>query len=355
MGLCHHMVVYSPAHGHTPIRWGIPVSAHMGCIPASVAVSAQSLLRIASLPWPLRPPPCLMTTAEVEDQAAKAIGLILLLAGAPNLHARDRMKQICVIVNMYHDVLHAVAIDDLTTGEWRSAAAVAPVDDAVMEPTEAEYVQALMSDRGAEAAAASHFTDRSSAIAHASRSGLGGIRHTGLKSLWVRREVEDGRVRVKKVAGLDNTTDVATKHVDAATRARCQVALGLVVLAGEFRGAEAAGEETRDESNALFLAMTLLAVAGAHALLERCGRIAHHLCGPGPQVGAVIARRHAASQTEPMAAVARDVTVSAAPSALFVARYGECVHGSRACRGISSVGHAVRELRPCGICMPRRG
>ena len=326
MGLCHHMVVYSPAHERTPIQWGIPVSAHMGCIPASVAVSAQSLLRIASLPWPLRPAQCLMTTAEVEDQAAKAIGLILLLAGAPNLHARDRMKQICVIVNMYLDMLHTVAIDDLTTGECRSDAAVAPVDDAVMKLTEAEYVQALMSDLGAEAAAA-----------------------------WVQRPVEDGRVCVKKVAGLDNTTDVATQHVDAATHMRCQVALGLFVLAGEFRGAEATGEERRDESNALFLVMTLLAVASAHALLERCGRIAHHLCGPGPQVGAVIARRHAASQTEPMAAVARDVAVSAAPSALFVSRYGECVHGSRACRGISSTGHAVRELRPCGICMPRRG
>ena len=174
MGLCHHMVVYSPAHERTPIQWGIPVSAHMGCIPASVAMSAQSLLRIASLPWPLRPAPCLMTTAEVQDQAAKAIGLILLLAGAPNLHARDRMKQICVIVNMYLDMLHTVAIDDLTTGECRSAAAVAPVDDAVMELTEAEYVQALMSDRGAEAAAA-----------------------------WVQRPVEDGRVCVKKVRGLD--------------------------------------------------------------------------------------------------------------------------------------------------------
>ena len=94
-------------------------------------------------------------TAEVEDQAAKAIGLILLLAGAPNLHARDRMEQICAIVNMYLDMLHTVAIDDLTTGECRSAAAgaPAPVPDAVLVLTEEEYVQALMSDQGAEAAA----------------------------------------------------------------------------------------------------------------------------------------------------------------------------------------------------------
>ena len=167
--------------------------------------------------------------------------------------------------------------------------------------------------------------------------------------------MEDGRVRAEMAAGLGNTPDVATKQVDAATLARCRVALGLIVLTGEFRGAVAAGVETRDESNALFLAMTLLAVAGAHALLERCGRAAHHLCGPGPQAGAVTARRHAASQTEPAAAVTRDVAVSTVPSALFFARYGECVHGSRACRGLSSAGHAVRELRPCGICMPRRG
>ena len=101
--------------------------------------------------------------------------------------------------------------------------------------------------------------------------------------------------------------------------------------------------------------MTLLAVAGAHTLLEKCGHVAHRLCGQGPRAGAAIARRDAASQTESTAAVTRAVAASAAPSALFVARYGECVHGSRACRGLSSVGHAVRELRPCEICMPRRG
>ena len=98
--------------------------------------------------------------------------------------------------------------------------------------TEAKYVQALMSDWGAETAAVSHFTDSSSAIVHASRIGLGGLRHMELKFLWVQREAEEGRVRVKKVTGFDNTTDVATKHVDAATLAHCQVALGLIVFAG---------------------------------------------------------------------------------------------------------------------------
>jgi hypothetical protein len=222
-------------------------------------------------------------------------------------------------------------------------------------PTVAKYVQAWLSDRGAEAAAVSHFTDSPSAVVRANRFGLGGLGHMELKLLLAKREVEVRRVRVKEVAGLDITTCVATKHVVAATFSRCQTALGLTVFAGELRGANAAGEETEGGSSALLVAMTCLAVAGAHALLERCGRVARRLCGREPRAEAVTAWRDAASQTEPTAAAPRAATESAALPALYVDRYGWCVHESGTCRGLSLVRHAVRELRPCAVCMPRRG
>jgi hypothetical protein len=86
---------------------------------------------------------------------------------------------------------------------------------------------------------------------------------------------------VRRVAGLDNTTDVATKHADDATLTRRRAVLGLVIFTGEFWGARAAGEEQEGQGNALVVVITFLAAAGAHALLERCGHAARAVCAVG--------------------------------------------------------------------------
>ena len=70
-------------------------------------------------------------------------------------------------------------------------------------------------------------TDSSSAIVHASRLGLGGLRHMEVRFLWVQNEVRSGRIEIKKIAGILNTTDVATKHVDSTTMAKCQTSAGM--------------------------------------------------------------------------------------------------------------------------------
>jgi hypothetical protein len=217
--------------------------------------------------------------------------------------------------------------------------------------TEAKDARALMVDWGAEAAAARHFTDSSGAIVHASLMGLGGPRHRELEFLWVQREADEGRVS----AGLASTTNVATKHMGAAALTRRQVALGLIIFTGEFLCARAAGEEPEGGGNALFVVMTFLAAAGTHALLDGGGRAARRLCHREHPAGAATPRSDAACQTDPSAASTRATDVSSALSALYVARYGECVHVSSTCRGLASARHAVQELRPCAICMPRWG
>ena len=59
--------------------------------------------------------------------------------------------------------------------------------------------------------------DASSAIAIATRSGVGSVRHLAARYLWVQREVENQSFSVEKVAGQRNPADLGTKHVDVAT------------------------------------------------------------------------------------------------------------------------------------------
>jgi hypothetical protein len=184
-----------------------------------------------------------------------------------------------------------------------------------------------------------------------------------LKFLWVQHEVEEARVRVRKVAGFDNTTDVAAQHVDAATLAHCHIALGLIIFAGKFGGAEAAGEEDDSVGSALLALMTLLAAVGVSALFERLVRAASYLCR-GSKAAPAAARIKTATQTEPLEVASQpELPAStrssaggvAPPSAFFVARYGECVHGSSSCRGVAPAKYPLREVRVFTLCMPRRG
>ena len=48
-----------------------------------------------------------------------------------------------------------------------------------------------------------------------------------VRFLWVQQEIRSGRIPIKKIAGVDNPTDIATKHVDTATMMKCQSAAGL--------------------------------------------------------------------------------------------------------------------------------
>ena len=56
--------------------------------------------------------------------------------------------------------------------------------------------------------------DSSAANAVASRRGLGKLRHIELKYLWVQELVQDQKIAIKKINGLDNPTDCLTKPKD---------------------------------------------------------------------------------------------------------------------------------------------
>ena len=60
------------------------------------------------------------------------------------------------------------------------------------------------------------FTDSAAAKSFVSKRGLGKMRHLELRDLWLQREVGEGKVVVKKVAGSKNPADTMTKFLSRA-------------------------------------------------------------------------------------------------------------------------------------------
>ncbi len=55
--------------------------------------------------------------------------------------------------------------------------------------------------------------DATAGMAMASRRGLGKAKHISVRFLWVQDHTSDGSVKLVKVPGEDNTSDLMTKHV----------------------------------------------------------------------------------------------------------------------------------------------
>ena len=75
-------------------------------------------------------------------------------------------------------------------------------------------------------------TDSSAAKGVAGRRGVGKIRHLHTPLLWVQHRLQRGDLKLFKVAGKDNRSDLATKYVDGVTLMRHLEALGFTFECG---------------------------------------------------------------------------------------------------------------------------
>ena len=218
---------------------------------------------------------------------------------------------------------------------------------------EVKYVTSLLADWGL-AVKSTHVTDSSSAIVHASRLGLGGIRHMEVRYLWVQHEVRSGRIPIKKIAGFDNPTDIATKHVDTETMKRCQASAGLrrwspstgIIIALTLLPVAAAADETEGGVGAPFwfamacavfgIGQAGMYIAAAVSRWSRSGRITSRTVGT--QTVSVI---------EPLVP----------PRRYFITQKGDCYHSRENCKGLATrttvmteLGNRPPMLRPCSRC-----
>ena len=96
-----------------------------------------------------------------------------------------------------------------------------------MGVAEPKFVQSILLCWGVPAEI-EHFVDNSSAITLGRRIGLGGARHMETSYMWIQGELRAKGMKLTKVKGTENATDVATKHVDATTLTKCMVTIALI-------------------------------------------------------------------------------------------------------------------------------
>ena len=106
--------------------------------------------------------------------------------------------------------------------------------------------------------------DASSAIAIATRSGVGSVRHLAARYSWVQREVESNSFSVEKVAGPRIPADLGTKHEDVKVLVFCRDFVEL--KAAHLDQQEE--QEAKNMVNNIFTGLMLLPATKRHSILK---------------------------------------------------------------------------------------
>ena len=69
------------------------------------------------------------------------------------------------------------------------------------------------------------WVDSNAAIGVACRRGCGKLRHVKVGTLWIQERVEDGDVKIRKVAGEENPADMMTKNLNEGKVEKLMMAL----------------------------------------------------------------------------------------------------------------------------------
>ena len=75
-------------------------------------------------------------------------------------------------------------------------------------------IMTMLLDLGAEANATVH-ADASAAIGIVRRTGLGKLRHLNVRYLWLQDHLKGDNLKLTKVAGAENPSDIVTKQFGA--------------------------------------------------------------------------------------------------------------------------------------------
>ena len=75
-------------------------------------------------------------------------------------------------------------------------------------------IMTMLLDLGAETNATIH-ADASAAIRIVRRTGLGKLRHLNVRDLWLQDQLKGDNMKLTKVAGTENPSDIVTKHFGA--------------------------------------------------------------------------------------------------------------------------------------------
>ena len=75
-------------------------------------------------------------------------------------------------------------------------------------------------------------SDATAAIGISQRLGLGKVRHLSVADLWIQQRVRLGELRIDKLCGEENTSDMLTKPLDRPRIDKLSRAIGIMVPEG---------------------------------------------------------------------------------------------------------------------------
>ena len=75
-------------------------------------------------------------------------------------------------------------------------------------------------------------SDATAAIGISQRLGLGKVRHLSVADLWIQQRVRLGELRIEKLCGEENTSDMLTKALDRPRIDKLSRAIGITVPEG---------------------------------------------------------------------------------------------------------------------------
>ena len=96
---------------------------------------------------------------------------------------------------------------------------------------EALGIQSVLSDFGTKVKVEIH-SDATAAIGICKRQGLGRVRHLATADLWVQQKVRARELKLFKLPGKENPSDLMTKHKTAPEASRFMSMLGIRSLLG---------------------------------------------------------------------------------------------------------------------------
>ena len=77
------------------------------------------------------------------------------------------------------------------------------------------------------------YSDASAGRSVAFRKGLGKMRHSETKYLWIQDVIKAGRIKLLKVKGTLNPADIGTKHLSISEMGEMLLSIGLRVVPRE--------------------------------------------------------------------------------------------------------------------------
>ena len=183
-----------------------------------------------------------------------------------------------------------------------------------------------------------------------------------VRYLWVQGEIRSGGIPIKKVPGLENPTDIATKHVDTETMMKCQAAAGLrrwspstgLVIDLVLPVVTAAASDNDESVGCGFVLAMCFAIYG---VCQAGLFAAAALRSMRTTIQAIRVATHTVGTQTDTTIGHEPPTAARAPERFFMSQRGDCYHQRSDCKGLATrttemieVAARSLHLRPCSKC-----